>query len=285
MRTLTLRLLAAYLVGSTVLHVWRLAHGSGDARFILLSAGLFVATLASLRARHPMWQRAGDWLPLLSLPILYAGVRWSMLGGLHDEVVQAWDRVLFGTDAARTMGGAFPWWPLSELLHAAYFSYYAIIYVPALLLYLGSDDDREFRRVVFAFTVAMVASFIGFILFPVEGPRYAWPSPAGIPDGAVRRMVLSVLSAGSTRGTAFPSSHVAISAAIALAVFQSRRVAGAVLLIITVLLGVGAVYGGFHYGADVVAGMALGVGCWGISNRVKPRSFGSGPGAAPDPLP
>jgi membrane-associated phospholipid phosphatase len=69
---------------------------------------------------------------------------------------------------------------------------------------------------------------------------------------------------------------VAIALAIALAVMRWRRAAGVGLLALTVLLGLGAVYGGFHYATDVVAGMALGVGCWGISNAVNRRSSKAG---------
>jgi membrane-associated phospholipid phosphatase len=276
-RTLTLRVLAAYMAASLALHAWNMTRGLSDIRIAVATAALIAATAASLRSSRPAWRRIGDWLPLLSLPVLYGGVRWSMLGGeMHDPMVQGWDRTLFGTDAARTAAGALPWQPLSELLHAAYFSYYGIIYAPALFLYLRSEDEREFRRVVLAFTLAMVGSFIVFILFPVEGPRYAWPAPAGIPGGPVRQLVLSVLQAGSTRGTAFPSSHMAIALAIGLAVFQSRRGLGTALLVVTALLGAGAVYGGFHYATDVIAGVALGVGCWGISNRANTRSFGRG---------
>jgi membrane-associated phospholipid phosphatase len=286
-RTLTLRLLFVYVTASTLTHSWNLARGAGDTGVAIVQALLIAAIVASMRSRHWAWRRAGDWLPMLSLPVLYATMQWSKLGGggMHDGVVQGWDRLLFGTDPARSMAGALPWLPFSELLHLAYFSYYAIIYAPALFLYLSADDQGAFRSLVLAFTVAMIASFAVFIVFPVEGPRYAWAAPPGIPDGPVRRLVLSVLEAGSTRGTAFPSSHVAIALAIGLAAFAWRRAVGAMLLATTVLLGVGAVYGGFHYAADVLAGAALGVGCWGISRGLERRSLDAGPGAGERGLP
>jgi membrane-associated phospholipid phosphatase len=283
-RTLTLRVLLAYLAGSFLLHAWNMTRGVGELQTLMVTAVIAGASVTTMRATHWVGRRLGDWLPLLSLPLLYAAVRWSMLGGLHDASVQGWDRALLGTDVARTMAAAMPWLPVSELLHAAYFSYYGILYVPALVLYL-MGNERAFRSVALAFTLAMVGSFIGFIVFPVEGPRYAWPAPSGVPIGPARRIVLSVLEAGSTRGTAFPSSHVAIALAIALAVRQQYRTAGLVLLVLTALLGVGAVYGGFHYATDVLAGVALGLGCWGISRAVHPRSFVSGPETEPRVLP
>lgn len=270
-------MLGVYVVASTAAHAWNMAHGFWDIRLAIVEAFLLFAVYAGTRWRHWAWRRVGDWLPLLSLPLLYGGLRWSMLGGaMQDAVIQDWDRAMFGTDPARTMAGAMPWWPLSEVLHLAYFSYYGIIYGPALFFYLRPGHERSFRDLVLAFTVTMVASFAVFTVFPVEGPRYAWPPPDGVAGGPVRSLVLSVLEAGSTRGTAFPSSHVAIALAIALSVLRWHRNAGIALIATTVLLGAGAVYGGFHYATDILAGMALGMGCWGISRQVERRSFRAG---------
>lgn len=261
-----------------MLHIWNAIHGHWDLRLAAVEVFLLFVVFAKAESPHWVWRRLGDWLPLLTLPLLYGGLEWSMLGRgiMHDAVVQGWDRALFGTDAARTMAGAMPWRPLSETLHLAYFSYYGIIYGPALYFYLRSRDRLAFHQLVLAFTVTMVASFVVFTVFPVAGPRYEWAAPPGVPSGPVRSAVLWVLREGSTRGTAFPSSHVAIALAIALAVMRWRRAAGVGLLALTVLLGLGAVYGGFHYATDVVAGMALGVGCWGISTLLDRRSFGVG---------
>jgi membrane-associated phospholipid phosphatase len=275
-RQLSLRVLGIYVAASSVVHLWNATRGHWDLRLAVVEAFLLYAVFAKSDSPHWVWRRIGDWLPLFALPLLYGGLEWSMVGqAMQDGAVQGWDRALFGTDPARTMAGAMPWAPLSEFLHFAYFSYYGIIYGPPLYLYLRNESRRAFHDVVLAFTVAMVAAFVAFTFFPVAGPRYLWPAPTGVPDGPVRRLVLWVLHEGSTRGTAFPSSHVAIALAISLSALRSNRVAGVVLLATTVLLGVGAVYGGFHYATDVVAGMALGVGSWGISTLVDRRSFGA----------
>jgi membrane-associated phospholipid phosphatase len=274
-RNLALRVLGVYVCASTCVHLWHLLHGFWDARLLVVEAAILFAVFGRGRSMHPAWRWIGDWLPLLSLPLLYGGMTWVMIGsgGMHDAVVQAWDRALFGTEPARTFAGALPWWPLSELLHLAYFSYYGIIYGPALFFYLRRGHRRGFHDIVLAFTVTMVSSFVAFSVFPVEGPRYAWPAPAGVPSGPVRSAVLWVLEAGSTRGTAFPSSHVAIALSISLAMLRWRRNAGVGLTVVTVALGLGAVYGGFHYATDILAGAALGGLCWGISRHVHRRSF------------
>ena len=97
------------------------------------------------------------------------------------------------------------------------------------------------------------------MLWPVVGPRYLW-SAESVPDGPSRRLAAALLARGSSRGAAFPSSHVAVSVAqVVLAIRWQPRLA-AVLALIAALVGAGAVYGGFHYGVDVLAGAALGAG-------------------------
>jgi membrane-associated phospholipid phosphatase len=267
-RMSALNVLGAYLVFGGVLALWSAARGGASTAWggprvaVAVYVALLVCVLWTARSKGKFAEVFGAWLPLLALPLLYGAIPGTAVGvGPFDATVQQWDRMFFGTDAARTFAGAAPWRPLSEVLHAAYLSYYAIIYGPPLLIYLRGDREA-FARMVRAFTIAMVACFVVFCLAPVEGPRYAWPAPDGVPDGMFRRMVNSVLEGGSSRGTAFPSSHQAIALVIGLSSLAWNRRLGLLLLTVSVLLGLGAVYGGFHYAVDMVAGGAVAVGAW-----------------------
>jgi membrane-associated phospholipid phosphatase len=162
------------------------------------------------------------------------------------------------------MAAALPSRALSELLHAGYLSYYALIYAPPLLLYLRGDREG-FQRVSATLIAAFAVCFAVFIVFPVAGPRYLWPAPPGIPDGPVRRTALALLTAGSSRGTAFPSSHVAVAVTQTLLALSLQRRVGVVVLVLTALLALGAVYGGFHYAVDVLAGAGVGMALGAIS--------------------
>jgi undecaprenyl-diphosphatase len=73
-------------------------------------------------------------------------------------------------------------------------------------------------------------------------------------------LVLAVLVSGSSRGAAFPSSHAAVSVAASVAALRFQPKVGAVVAFVTALLLVGAVYGGFHYGVDMIAGAVVGLG-------------------------
>ena len=277
-RNRSLQLLAIYVAVAGVFALSRLIRGTGSPLALLGYAVVGAAVVFAVRGRLPAARVLGDWLPLLALPILYAAIPATIVHGdgrVFDAVVQGWDRALFGTDPARTLAGMLPNVWLSEVLHGAYLSYYAIIYGPPLVLYLGRDRDRAgFHETVLAFTVAMTVCFAVFCLWPVAGPRYAWPAPEGVPGGPVRGIVLWVLEGGSSRGTAFPSSHMAIASAMSLSSLRWRPGLGAVVTALSVLLGVGAVYGGFHYAVDMGVGAAVGALGWWVA-RGRGRFDGS----------
>ena len=52
----------------------------------------------------------------------------------------------------------------------------------------------------------------------------------------------------------FPSGHVAVSLAVALAVIGSMPLAGVVLLVLAVSISIACVVGRYHYAVDVIAG-------------------------------
>jgi membrane-associated phospholipid phosphatase len=137
-------------------------------------------------------------------------------------------------------------------------AYYVVIYLPPLLLFMRGRR-AELAATVLAITTVWLACLVAFVVFPVAGPRYVWPQPSGIPQGPVRSFALWLLERGSARGTAFPSSHVAISVVQSLTALRFQRSVGVVAAVTTAVMATGAVYGGFHYAIDIAAGAGLGV--------------------------
>jgi membrane-associated phospholipid phosphatase len=103
--------------------------------------------------------------------------------------------------------------------------------------------------------------FITYLMFPVDGPRFV-VGAAAAPEGPIRAFVLELLRAGSSRGTAFPSSHVAAALVAALAALSTQRRVGVAVTLLTAGLALGTVYGGFHYAVDALAGVATGSIAW-----------------------
>jgi membrane-associated phospholipid phosphatase len=215
--------------------------------------------------RRPGAQLLADWLALAltaffyaELPSLIAGVAGLHGPVYHDAVIQGWEAAVFGGQPSHQLAGALPWLWLSEPVHAGYLAYYILIFGPPLVLYLRGRREA-FAATQLAILATFIVCYVVFILFPVEGPRYAWTAPPGIPNGPVRRLALWLLEGGSSRGTAFPSSHAAVAVAATVSALRYQPRLGAGVLFTTVLLVIGAVYGGFHYGIDMTAGVLVGL--------------------------
>lgn len=198
--------------------------------------------------------------PLLLLVGLYGQLDVLNRGVVrpHDALVQQWELALFGRQVSRTWWQDAPSRFWSTVLHAAYFSYYFIITVPAAF-FLWRGDLASVRRFVLAVMTTFVLCYLAFLFFPVAGPYYVFPRPAAwFIDNPAARLVYDTLAEGSSYGAAFPSSHVAATVAAAvMAALGSRRL-GLLLLAPTLLLMVGVVYCQMHYGVDALAGLAVG---------------------------
>jgi membrane-associated phospholipid phosphatase len=202
----------------------------------------------------------GPYLIALAVPYAEVPMMSAAFGtGFHDALVQRWELVLFPSNPSQTLAAHHPQRWLSETLHGGYVAYYLALSVPPLMLYARGDREA-FAECVLALVVTWIIFCAVFVLFPVAGPRYVWPAPAGIADGPLRTLSLRILAAGSAHGTAFPSLHMAatITQAATSWRLQPRWMRPAMGALI-VLVGVGAVYAGYHYAIDMVAGALLGV--------------------------
>lgn len=266
-RSVALWVVLGYLL-ATLIPAWNAARTGREHGIAVLLLHLAACAALALLVTTDVWSRSNlavvrllrDWAPLLAVPALYAELPDLMYGAgsqLHDQLIQGWEAALFGASPAHVAAGRWPWTAMSELLHLGYLSYYGIIYIPPLWLYLR-NERREFEVTITALAITFATCFAVFVFFPVAGPRYMWSAPPGIPDGPIRRLVLSLLAAGSSKGAAFPSSHVAVAVVQSLMMLRHHRTAGLVIASASLLLALGAVYGGFHYGIDVLAGAATG---------------------------
>ena len=211
-------------------------------------------------ARAPVLRPLRDWLPLALGAFLYIELRWLIAGvGMPhaDATVIGWEQALFPADPSRTLALRFPAAVLSESLHACYLAYYALVFVPPAVLYLRGRRDA-YAVTTLSIVLAFLASFVVFMVFPVDGPRFL-VGAAAAPAGPIRSATLWLLESASSRGTAFPSSHVAASVAAAICALRFQRPAGYFVALVAVGLTVGTVYGGFHYAVDAAAGLVVGL--------------------------
>ena len=106
---------------------------------------------------------------------------------------------------------------------------------------------------------------IALPLFPEEEPALPEEPPV-LPDNAVRRLASHMVQRATIGVNTFPSGHVAVSLAAALAVMDSMPLAGGVFLILAVSVSLACCVGRFHYVVDVLAGAVLAAVVWGAVN-------------------
>jgi membrane-associated phospholipid phosphatase len=214
-------------------------------------------------AQHPTLRGFfRDAYPLLFIAFLYWELRYLALlfsAGYNDPLILRLEEALFGSQLAMTLSQYFPYVWLSELMHFIYASYWFLLPVALVGLYLRGRLSG-FRELVFAELVVYFGCYLVFIFFPVAGPHYQFPVIGGqLSDGFLYELVHRVLEDGGSKGAAFPSSHVAVACAILLVSWRHDRLVGTVMAPFVIGLTISTVYGRFHYGIDALAGVLTAV--------------------------
>jgi membrane-associated phospholipid phosphatase len=256
------RLFAAYLLiiaclllffGSPVADRWMRAGWHVSLAAIIV----FVFPLAGERGwlgglRH--------WIPIALLAVAYTELRYlnhMFSSTFHDESIVALEQSVFGAQWSVVLRGWLPYRPLSEYLHFAYFSYYFLFPILGIALFLKGKLE-EYRYAATVVLTTFFLCYLIFIVFPVAGPWNHFPRPTLDEVGHFApSLVHSVLIAGESVGTAFPSSHVAAALTVWLSAARVDRGTFRLQAFLVPALIIGTMYGGFHYAVDVVVGIGV----------------------------
>ncbi|MDQ8160307.1 MAG: phosphatase PAP2 family protein [Gemmatimonadota bacterium] len=210
------------------------------------------------------WASRPFWVATL-LPVLVQAAVYAAIGvvnsarPMHDALVVALEARWFGVPS-HAWAMRWPSPAISLLLHGCYLSYYLLLVVPyARLAWRG--EPAALRETRTAHFVTLGVGCVLFLVWPVEGPRFRAPLEATVLPDLGHRLTDWILATFSARGTAFPSSHMSIAVTQLLLAWRYQRPLVYLLAPATVGIGVGAVYGGYHYLVDVLAGALLGVLC------------------------
>jgi len=192
-----------------------------------------------------------------------------------DARLVALEQMLFGVDVNVWL---LPFQKplINEWMMAGYFSYYLLVPLVALPLFFRHRIS-ELNKFLTASTVAFVISYFGFVLFPVEGPRFFLADQLNQPlSGYVFvPLVRWIIANGAVHGGCMPSSHVAVAWVALVWAYRTQRRLAIVLTPLVVTLFFATVWGHFHYVSDVVVGWPVGMlGVWigGRLTRSLPQS-------------
>jgi membrane-associated phospholipid phosphatase len=234
-------------------------------RYAILLGLLFVLKLS--------WDRkamgkAGPFFHYFS-PILFIIVIYESLGDLIQHLqpdVDPWliqiDFSIFGVQPTLWMEQwIVPW--LTDILSLAYLSYYFLPVVLVVVLYLKgrtADLDRSFFVLAFGYYV----SFIGYILFPAVGPRYAMTHLYSVPlEGSfITDFVRDTLNAlEHNKRDCMPSGHTQIVLIVLYLAHRYEKFLFYLFLPVICALILSTLYLRYHYVIDLLAGMALAILC------------------------
>ena len=242
----------------------------------LMAMGVILLLARRQRAGW-LWEFAHDWLPAVFFFTVFEEVSFLSLalrGAWQNPYLVAWESALFAFPPAEWLHRySSPWF--SELLEFGYLSFYLVYPVVAGALWLRRREAGYaggFRRLTDGLSVAYAACYATYLLFPTRSPLHnagvefaAWSR-----GGAFHFLVHLIQSRGGVQGNAFPSAHIAVAFAVLVFVIRYFPRFAPWLLVCVLLMCAGAVYDGYHYFIDVLAGALLGmvVGVGFVGRRV-----------------
>ncbi len=262
---LTLLLLIGLVILTLIFHGQIPRWHSLLLRYAILSGLLFILKLS--------WDRkamgkAGDFFHYFS-PILFIIVIYESLGDLiqhlqpdiDPRLIQI-DFSIFGVQPTLWMQRwIVPW--LTDILSVAYLSYYFLPVALIVVLYL-KGRTAELDRSVFVLAFGYYVSFIGYILFPAVGPRYAMAHLYSVPlEGSfITDFVRDTLNAlEHNKRDCMPSGHTQIVLIILYLAHRYEKFLFYLFLPIVCALILSTVYLRYHYVIDLMVGMALAILC------------------------
>lgn len=173
---------------------------------------------------------------------------------------------------------------LTEIMKFDYFTYYLMLPVGAGFLYFAGKKEY-YIRYLSAVCLAFYISYIGFIIYPVRGPRYTlhdrytkdykvnireFYGPYVDDDMKNKNTVAlkgyvftnlqdNIMRYGSLHGGCMPSSHIAVAFVCMMMMWVYKRKVFYFYLPLVALLCISVVYNRYHYVSDVVAGILVGL--------------------------
>lgn len=199
--------------------------------------------------------------PLLSFPIMYEELGQFIhliFPYWFDFIIHRLELSIFHVHPTLWLQKLVTPWA-TEYFKLSYSSYYLVIPIAALALYL-KGDMKIFEELITTLAFVFYICYVGFILLPVEGPRYAFASlyTIKLKGYIITNFQDSLTNIGALHGGCMPSSHVAAALVSLVSIRRYVRLAYYFLLPAVLSLFVSTVYTHDHYLSDVIVGLLVG---------------------------
>mgnify|MGYP003798259725 CR=1 FL=1 len=237
---------------------------------------VFVGIIAYLawlspRISSKFWLFIRNAYPLILFGFFYAETDYLnniIFSTNLDPLVEKIELVIFGFNPSVAFSHSMPQVWFSELMNFGYFSYYALILL--LPLWLWIKGDVSFTYTIFIITFSFYIFYWIFILFPVAGPQfYLDESFRTIPNsGLFRWLVRFAEWIGEGPTAAFPSSHVGIMVVMAILSYRFAKILALFYIFFGILICFSTIYIKAHYAVDVIGGLVFAPALYIISNWI-----------------
>ncbi len=237
---------------------------------VVLGVIVFFATFSNLGR---WWRFAHDWYPMFVFIAAFEEIsRLSLVFTSHwqDPLILHAEASVFPIPPTVWLRHFQGFW-VTELLEFGYFTFYWIMPAVGGVLYVSlwsarsqseaNNSAQPFRVWMDATVFGYVVCYLTYLLAPTEGPAHTLPPQAlsHVSAGPFHWLVLLIQHHAGVHGNAFPSGHIMASFVALLAAVRWRPTLAKWLVAPVLLMCVGAVYDGYHYASDVVAGAIVGI--------------------------
>ena len=246
--------IAALRLNDAMLHT---AVYTGASAWLLLA----IVTLAPAHSGLRSWTGTLQFVACWLIFPLFKAIRQVFITHTADAALLRLDRWLWGGISLpeHLLHWEHPW--LSEIFSGAYFLFYFVVLLPAIG-FSWRRRSHEARAFFTGLTLMYLVGFTGYVLVPAGGPYMAFPEtfPYPVHGGVMTAFLAGIVRNGITGMDVFPSLHGGIGAYVFgfFALGGYRRIA-AILAPVTAALIVATVYLRYHYGIDLLCGLALAV--------------------------
>ncbi len=241
-------------------------------RYVIWAGLVFAIQLSSQRKEMGRFATLiHDFSPILFVVLIYESLG-DLIHYLHGDIdfhLLRMDIAIFGVEPSLWIQRwIVPWF--TDVMSFCYVSYYFIPVVLIATLFLKNRTEA-FHESIFVLLLGYYLSFIGYILFPAVGPRYAITNLYSVPlqGSLLTDLVRDGLNAiEHNKRDCMPSGHTQMVLIVLYLSYRYERLLFYLFFPLVCGLILSTIYLRYHYAVDVFAGGGFALVCMIVGPRL-----------------